>query len=293
MLDAAEDHDRGVRLIDLSCYERHSDTFGTEAMPRATRSRAPLASLEANVSHGSRFLKDVEDALQDLEAEVESRCATLRAMADDAATALRQELKLQLLKLPKKVRSMPLQEFKEKFSEDINAVLLQNINSKLGDTVVASAASPKQAVPRTVSRSRKRKVDEDAPKAPGTALRRSKRSTIGEPKTPGRSLSSTTPGPGVPKTPGRVIMPATAKRAPRPHEVFFSENGSPLGMYLEDEGETLDVEKSLKLKADDGTEIDLAQVTDLPASLRKAALAKLMGLQDQVRSIMAQFDSVQ
>lgn len=236
---------------------------------------------------------DLDEALKALEAEVEAKCAALRALADDAAAELRQELKLQLRRMPKKVRKMPLQEFRDKFAEDLDALLLQNINCKLGDGAVALAATPKQPVPRTVARNGGSKKEDASHSEARTTYRRSKRSTAADVKTPNRQLPFTTPGPGAAKTPGRVLMPATAKRAPKPSEMFFSENGSPLGLYVDGEGDALDLEKSLRLKVEDGTEINLAQVAELPDNLREVALAKLMGLQSQVQSIMEKFNSVQ
>lgn len=276
----------------ISQIGKHFDDEST-AMPRATRSRAPLAPVETNVEGSTRAETGLEEALKALEEEVEAKCVALRAMADDAVAELRQELKLQLRKMPKKVRKMPLQEFREKFSEDIDALLLQNINCKLGDGVLAVAATPKQAVPRTVARSGGRKKEGPSHSEAKTAFRRSKRSTAADVKTPNRQLPFTTPGPGAAKTPGRVLMPATAKRAPKPSEMFFSENGSPLGLYVDGGGEALDLENSLRLKAEDGTEINLAQVAELPDKLREVALAKLMGLQSQVQSIMEKFNQVQ
>lgn len=273
----------------ISQIGKHFDDEST-AMPRATRSRAPLAPVETNVEGSTRADTGLEEALEE---EVEAKCVALRAMADEAVAELRQELKLQLRKMPKKVRKMPLQEFREKFSEDIDALLLQNINCKLGDGVVAVAATPKQAVPRTVARSGGRKKEDPPHSEAKTAFRRSKRSTAADVKTPNRQLPFTTPGPGAAKTPGRVLMPATAKRAPKPSEMFFSENGSPLGLYVDGGGEALDLENSLRLKAEDGTEINLAQVAELPDKLREVALAKLMGLQSQVQSIMEKFNQVQ
>lgn len=50
--------------------------------------------------------------------------------ANAAETKLRNELKLSLLKMPKKIRTMPLHEFTTTYNEDVKAVLLSDVNSK-------------------------------------------------------------------------------------------------------------------------------------------------------------------
>lgn len=50
--------------------------------------------------------------------------------ANAAETKLRNELRLSLLKMPKKIRTMPLHEFTTAFNEDVKAVLLSDVDSR-------------------------------------------------------------------------------------------------------------------------------------------------------------------
>eukprot|EP00241_Pyramimonas_parkeae_P004834 CAMPEP_0114224566 /NCGR_PEP_ID=MMETSP0058-20121206/177_1 /TAXON_ID=36894 /ORGANISM="Pyramimonas parkeae, CCMP726" /LENGTH=373 /DNA_ID=CAMNT_0001335053 /DNA_START=209 /DNA_END=1330 /DNA_ORIENTATION=- len=81
--------------------------------------------------------------LEELELEVDARCSSLKAFAQDMVAALRNEFRVQLLKLPKKVRSMPMSEFRDKYAGDINAVLLEDINRRLGG--IAANLSEREA----------------------------------------------------------------------------------------------------------------------------------------------------
>ena len=79
-------------------------------MARATRQRGKR--LAGTTKPASEPLKEEEYASgnefeKKLRMEVEAKCAALHAFCEDASLALRSELKIQLLKLPKKVRQMP------------------------------------------------------------------------------------------------------------------------------------------------------------------------------------------
>ena len=72
-------------------------------MARATRQRGKR--LAGTTKPASEPLKEEEHEFEKkLRMEVEAKCSALHAFCEDASLALRSELKVQLLKLPKKVR---------------------------------------------------------------------------------------------------------------------------------------------------------------------------------------------
>ncbi|CAM9864485.1 unnamed protein product, partial [Phaeothamnion confervicola] len=49
---------------------------------------------------------------------VDARCRAVLAEAENCKLALRNKLRLEMLRLPKRVRAMPLREFCEEFGEN-------------------------------------------------------------------------------------------------------------------------------------------------------------------------------
>ena len=231
-------------------------------MARATRQRGKR--LAGTTKPASEPLKE-EEFEKKLRMEVEAKCAALHAFCEDASLALRSELKIQLLKLPKKVRQMPLKEFLSKFAGDINKVVLDELNARWVVDAMAddgsAEAEERAAEPRTVARRGTRRRA-----APGTVMatrttRKRAREAAAAPATVARSTRSRTRAssaqamadematPAAPRTrQARVpftpivtnaIPPGlpqdTVLRNPKRGEVFFSKNGSPLGVCAEAE----------------------------------------------------------
>ncbi|QDZ20410.1 Nbl1/Borealin N-terminal domain-containing protein [Chloropicon primus] len=211
--------------------------------------------------------------MEEIRRDVESKCAALEAFCDEAALALRSELKIQLLKLPKKVRNMPLKEFLSKFAGDINKVILDELNARwitseggdlsalenssaaVGQRTTLRRGTRRRAAPATVmatrtTRKRAREaaaseVVEDAriPATEARATRARTRASSMQMQTPAVSRTQASRVPFTPvvtnSLPPDLALPAnTVLRNPKRGEVFFSKNGSPLGMCAEaDEGE--------------------------------------------------------
>ena len=76
------------------------------------------------------------DNMEDIRRDIETKCSALQAFAEEAALALRSELKIQLLKMPKKVRNMPLKDFLSNFAGDINKVIVDELKDIVPPSLV-------------------------------------------------------------------------------------------------------------------------------------------------------------
>ncbi|KAK9828254.1 hypothetical protein WJX74_005755 [Apatococcus lobatus] len=180
-----------------------------------------------------------EHLLAYLDGEVETRCQRYLCLAEDAGKSMEMELKVQLVKLPKKVRSMPLAEFREEYGSSIEKVLLANISERL--QVLQQQAMPP---PSTGLRSSSRL------KGPATATRTTRKragatsaAESGSAADPAHDPAQQQPLARVQATPAVVQShhaaaaagaPPTVLRGPQLGEVFYSKNGSPLGLFEQD-----------------------------------------------------------
>eukprot|EP00891_Asterochloris_glomerata_P002271 jgi/Astpho2/2271/Aster-x0518 len=78
----------------------------------------------------SVYNQQVHSLLNQLEAEVQARVDALHRMAEDAAASLRNELKVQLVKIPKQARVMRLVEFQERYAGDLVGPALEEIQAR-------------------------------------------------------------------------------------------------------------------------------------------------------------------
>jgi hypothetical protein len=94
-------------------------------------SRLSINSTESNSTeedicrHTQRPHVDAERLqfiIQQFDDEIETRCLTIKSMGDQCAAKIRRELKLQLFKLPTKVRQMTVREFKQVYGYNIDNV---------------------------------------------------------------------------------------------------------------------------------------------------------------------------
>eukprot|EP00232_Nephroselmis_pyriformis_P012190 CAMPEP_0182882148 /NCGR_PEP_ID=MMETSP0034_2-20130328/17606_1 /TAXON_ID=156128 /ORGANISM="Nephroselmis pyriformis, Strain CCMP717" /LENGTH=129 /DNA_ID=CAMNT_0025015221 /DNA_START=36 /DNA_END=421 /DNA_ORIENTATION=- len=89
--------------------------------------------------------------LEELDMEIEDRIKAVQGMAEGAAMQLRSEFSMSIMKLPKKVRSMPLSEFREQYAGDISSVILKEVEGRLATSCPPVSATP---APATVARGR-------------------------------------------------------------------------------------------------------------------------------------------
>lgn len=78
---------------------------------------------------------DVDEIVAELELEVQARCEALRSFSEQTALSLQNAYRVEVLKLPKRVRSMSIRQFYDRYAGDVDAVLLQDIRKKVEESI--------------------------------------------------------------------------------------------------------------------------------------------------------------
>eukprot|EP00742_Colponemidia_sp_Colp-10_P007099 GILJ01007622.1.p1 GENE.GILJ01007622.1~~GILJ01007622.1.p1 ORF type:complete len:212 (-),score=42.03 GILJ01007622.1:218-853(-) len=208
-------------------------------MPRATKRKA-----DENDDPRQNAL------LEEFQLEIDSRCRALQTSAEDVILSLRNAFHVELMKIPKKIRMMPLSEFQAAYEGDISDILKADIQ-KMQQQMEAKhkAMTPKSTrkKPRT---SPKKAVAESGTQTPKYRTRRVTRST--------------------------KAAAVTAVAAP-PQSVSFGVGSSPPRQLALD-----NASQALK------TLSDPSSIYALSAEARNATVDQLKALQEQVASIMKQ-----
>eukprot|EP00873_Tetraselmis_striata_P018358 jgi/Tetstr1/438622/TSEL_027173.t1 len=196
--------------------------------------RVAFAPVDTNASASPASAAGVEKRRQEIREQVEQKCRDIQRQAEDAVMALEQELQVQLMKIPRKVRGMSFKEFREEFNGDIQAVLLGGKDSAIAHLL---GTAPPATAPRTAGRAGAYRTV--APEPPSTSRGTRKRGAVpaedpqsasGRPKR-GRAAAAEvqTPAPSSSSTPATGgLAPGTAARQAAPGEVVYSQSGSPL-----------------------------------------------------------------
>ena len=205
------------------------------------------------VLNAEALLERLLELVAELELEVDVRSASLLQRAQNSVSRLRSEFKVQMLKISKKVRTMPLREFRAKFGGTMDEVLLEQMSERAAGGAEAGAAAKdagaaggSAGAPSGRPR-RKRGAPHDDEAPGGTTVGDGARMAQGS-APPGVAEGMYTPGPGVAGTSRTGALPmetpagfnnaATVlrpRRRARIGEEIISVNGSPLGAI--DEGE--------------------------------------------------------
>jgi len=93
--------------------------------------------------------RKVESIIDELDIEVDARCAELKSLAKSAAFSVKNMFRVQMMKIPKKVRALTLNDFQKQYGGDIDAVLLKDIETSVANIYEASGRKP-TAVKRTI-----------------------------------------------------------------------------------------------------------------------------------------------
>jgi len=195
------------------------------------------------------LLEKLSELIGELELEVDVRSASLLQRAQNAVGRLRSEFKVQMLKISKKVRSMPLREFRAKYGDNMNEGLLEHMEERAtGGAEVGKGADAAPSAAGGRPRRKRGAPDEDE----GAPARAARVARIGQGAAAvapvgGVAEGMQTPGPAVAgasrtalpmETPAGFNNAATVlrpRRRARIGEEMLSLNGSPLGAI--DEGE--------------------------------------------------------
>jgi hypothetical protein len=62
---------------------------------------------------------------------VEAQCRAVQGLADDAVNALKEELAVGVVRIPVRVRNMPLEEFRTRYQGDMDRVLLEDLSRRM------------------------------------------------------------------------------------------------------------------------------------------------------------------
>ncbi|CAM9894475.1 unnamed protein product, partial [Heterosigma akashiwo] len=202
--------------------------------------------------------------LEDIGNEVEIRCQKIRQEADVLSMSLKNAFHVEMVRIPKNIRSMSLKEFCETYGEDIATLLKISMESSFESQTAVKPNSRMLA-------------------------------------TPAHHVRSVAQTPGFfPQTPA---CPPTALRAPRPGELMLSANGSPLGQMGEP-GTTVKLRPNsatgvatitVDLQLGDGRTVALDPTAEnaaanLDGDIKKEALSKLKNLQDEIHSLLSQLE---
>lgn len=145
-----------------------------------------------------------QQVIDDLEAAVQEKIRALLRMADDAAASMSNELKIQLVKIPKQIRAMKLTEFQENHAGDLTGPALEEI--RLRQQALKAQLMPPPA------------TDSRAGRGPGTVTRTTrKRAAPAQPsdgaseEAPAPARRSTRARPGRPPRPAPPSLPTVAE----------------------------------------------------------------------------------
>eukprot|EP00040_Diaphanoeca_grandis_P006399 m.37292 g.37292 ORF g.37292 m.37292 type:complete len:287 (-) comp17622_c0_seq1:307-1167(-) len=247
--------------------------------------------------------------LEEFDIEVESRIDGMKADVSRLTNSLRQKFAIELIKLPKRIRSMSLRTFREKYGGDIGAVQKEEVVQKMSE--VADLPPP----PSTARRSkRNHKATE-----PTTAVKRAKTTT--EPQTASKRQSSRKVAASARKnvlqdrnmqenfkTPmmkkrGKNTEAATPAidprllatpflRMPKRGESFMSMNGSPIAVEnnVKIDSRSSIITMTLGNSGNKMVQLDETTLATVKKTLskraKKEANDKLQQLMDQIKSCM-------
>lgn len=80
------------------------------------------SSERENTAPNAALIAKLQALLEEYDLEVESRCLAMQSQADHLAMGLRNALHMELMKLPKKVRTMPMHQFLKEYQGDFGAL---------------------------------------------------------------------------------------------------------------------------------------------------------------------------
>lgn len=246
--------------------------------------------------------EEVKLKLEELKIEMEAKCAELRAEARRMVSSIKSNFGVEMMKIPKKIRSMPLSEFMTECGGDLSAVLARDRSRALASRPAASsrfAATTRKARPgmragATVKRPRGKAAG--APSTPGGAAVTGR--VRGPISTPSATSSALKPHMGTSSkalhVTGAPCTPSMA-RQPRKGEAIMSVRGSPLGAFASTQVALASAAASTAsvtaaLDSAGGSVVQLADSTSagqLSAAEKEEAANKIASLQAQLSQLMS------
>lgn len=111
--------------------------------PKKTKSRARVSDHDdkltgVDIQYNPEI---VTGLLQDLETQMEAKCAQIKKDVDFMATSIQQSFHLELIKLPSQVKSMTLKRFKEEYGDSLEAVTRGTMGGQSGLSLPPTTAT--------------------------------------------------------------------------------------------------------------------------------------------------------
>eukprot|EP00761_Pharyngomonas_kirbyi_P003406 gb/GECH01003410.1/.p1 GENE.gb/GECH01003410.1/~~gb/GECH01003410.1/.p1 ORF type:complete len:235 (+),score=51.98 gb/GECH01003410.1/:1-705(+) len=106
----------------------------------------------------------LNDAMEELDEEVDRKCEEFQRLADSMVLAIRNELSVQLTLLPQRVRTMSVYDFRKTFGEDVSAVHRSDMHTRLRDV---DAFISRLKTPRSAALTHRGIVTPRPPPSPG------------------------------------------------------------------------------------------------------------------------------
>ncbi|CAL8471501.1 g11043 [Coccomyxa elongata] len=226
---------------------------------------------EAPTLKSKELDESILQRIDGIEQQVQERAQELLDAAEAECRAIDNLFAVQLVKLPKSVREMPLVQFTSDYGSDINAVLLESIKRASAAQVAPSTVAQGLSAVATVTRTtRKRaKASDPAHQESGVLMLTSSKEVKGHKKNRvvlddmKENAVAETPavGPSSRDIPFTPAVPATLMRVPKLGETFYSQKGSPLGVFEQD---PLTKQTVLNTVAKGGTSL----MTPMPGALQ-------------------------
>ena len=196
----------------------------------------------------------IQNALEDLSNMIETKVLQIQRDADFMITSLQHEFQCELFKLPKQVKEMSLQRFREEFGESIEAVTRNTLASSLKTGENRNFNIPESAASRA----------------------------------PANSVFQT------PANSRKVNPPGTIARLPRDGEQILSANGSPLGEFSTVKKVARDGNGIIPptpgifvpLKSGEVVDIDAVDADGLTSDMKIEALQQMESMMENMRKMM-------
>ena len=85
----------------------------------------------------------VENIVEELDIEVDARCSELRVLAQNAAFSLKNAYRVQLMRLPKRVRSLPLSRFLDEYGDQLDSSLFEGMQNAVNSHSIKESVRSK------------------------------------------------------------------------------------------------------------------------------------------------------
>lgn len=186
---------------------RKTKRRGRQLVEELNDTGAPAASAEGETGSAPPVSAEYLNAVfSELDKDVDMRCKRLKMEVDDARSQLLQEFKIMLFVVPKRIREMPLKQFRDEFGGCVSEVLKKTVAAEMEKlpprtTLKIAAQSSASSVSHT-----------PMPTAMPTPAPRSTRASARKP----------------PLTDANFTPASRQPRGAKPGETCFSVKGSPL-----------------------------------------------------------------